>query len=189
MSILVSGLLIFFVLHFYSTFRSREPAKDIKRKMGEKAYMGAYSLISALGLGLIIWGYKQAGVTEQFFTGFDFDYSLRLLLMLLAFIFLVAANLPAGYIKSTLKHPMLVGVCIWSITHLIDGATERQALLFGSFLIYSVIDIVVVSSRASSSKKSTNKIGWKNDAVAIVIGIVAYGVTVIWLHAGLSITS
>ena len=187
MSILISGLLIFFVSHFYSTFRSREPEKDIKHKMGEKAYMGAYSVISALGLGLIIWGYKQAGVTEQLYVGFNFDYSLRLLLMLLAFIFLVAANLPAGYIKSTLKHPMLVGVCIWSITHLIDGATERQALLFGSFLIYSIIDMVVVSSRASSSKTSSKIISWKSDAVAIVIGIVTYAITVIWLHAGLNV--
>ena len=186
MSILISGLLIFFISHFYSTFRSRETEKDIKVKMGEKAYMGAYSLISALGLGLIIWGYMQAGVTEQLFAGLNFDYSLRLLLMLLAFIFLVAANLPTGYIKSTLKHPMLVGVSIWSITHLIDGATERQALLFGSFLIYSVIDMVVVSKRTTSIKASIKQISWKSDVTAIVIGIIAYAVTVVWLHSGLA---
>ncbi len=189
MSILISGLLIFFVSHFYSTFRSREPEKDIKRRLGEKAYMGAYSLISAIGLGLIVWGYKQAGITDQLYLGFNFDYSLRLLLMLLTFIFLVAANLPTGYIKSTLNHPMLVGVCVWSITHLIDGATERQALLFGSFLIYSVIDMVVVSNRISLTKASTNIISWKSDAAAIVIGIIAYAITVIWLHSGLSVVS
>ena len=34
MTLLIAGLVIFFVIHVFSTFRSREPEKDIRARIG-----------------------------------------------------------------------------------------------------------------------------------------------------------
>ena len=46
-------------------------------------------------------------------------------------------NLP-GYIKRTLHHPMLVGVILWSATHLLANGGWRETVFFGAFLVFSI---------------------------------------------------
>ena len=53
----ILGLVIFFGAHLFTTFRSREPGKDIKAKLGYGPYMGLYSLVSLVGFVLICWGF------------------------------------------------------------------------------------------------------------------------------------
>jgi len=187
MIILYVGLLIFFGLHFYSAFRSRSQDKDIKIRLGEAKYMGLYSIGSALGLGLIIWGYMKAPVTAYLLNGIAEARPINIGLMLIAFVLLVASQLPAGHIKRKLVHPMLIGVALWAIAHLIDGANLKQVLLFGSFLLYSLIAIFAASRRENTvSKSSSAAASIKFDGLAIVLGLVGFYITANWLHSGLS---
>jgi len=185
MIILYAGLVLFFAVHFFSTFRSRSPGEDIKARLGENKYMGLYSIVSAIGIGLIVWGYKQAGIGEQLVAPIADGRTISGVLMLFAFVLVVAAQMPAGYIKKLLRHPMLIGVCLWSISHLINGASYKHFLLFGSFLIYSVIDMLVASRRESATVTGTSP-SVKYDVVAIVIGCITYTVVVLHVHDGIS---
>lgn len=185
MIILYAGLILFFAVHFFSTFRSRSLEQDIKRRLGEKKYMGVYSIASALGLGLIVWGYKQTAIGEQLVAPIADGRTISSVLMLFAFVLVVAAQMPAGHIKKLLRHPMLIGVCLWSISHLINGASYKHFLLFGSFLIFSVIDMLVASRRESATVTVTPP-SVKYDVVAIVIGCIAYTVVALHVHDGIS---
>ncbi|NND81640.1 MAG: NnrU family protein, partial [Gammaproteobacteria bacterium] len=149
MMILILGLVLFFGLHLYATFRSRAPHADLRQRWGKAKYMGLFSVVSLLGLVLIVLGYRAMPNTEYLYAGIQHGRQWVPLIMLPAMILIVCSDLPRGYIKSTVRHPMLLAVILWSSAHLIDGASLRQLLLFGSFLGYAVIDLVVVSMRAT----------------------------------------
>ncbi|WP_239515922.1 NnrU family protein, partial [Stenotrophomonas maltophilia] len=58
MSILVLGLVVFLGVHVFTMLRG--PRSGLVRRLGEGPYKGLYSLVSAVGLGLVIYGYGAA---------------------------------------------------------------------------------------------------------------------------------
>ncbi len=180
MALLIAGLVIFFAAHFYSAFRSRVPGKDITERIGEGPYKGVYSLVSALGLGLIIYGYMSAPPTGNLYIGPEWARHATMTLLLVAFIFLMAAYVPGTHIRKLIKHPMLCAVILWSIGHLLVGASQQKALLFGSFLVFGLVDFVAASLRSSEVPVAQASI--KNDLIAIVIGAGVYAATLFWAH-------
>ena len=179
MAILITGLLVFFVPHFYSAFRSRAPGNDIKTRLGEGPYMGLYSIVSAVGFGLIIYGYIQAPPTGNLYIGPEWARPTAITLMLIAFILLIAAYVPNTYLKKLVKHPMLCAVILWSGAHLLIGANQQKALLFGSFLVFSLIDFVAVSMRG---EEASGPASVTNDLIAISIGGGVYAGILVWAH-------
>ena len=179
MVILIAGLLAFFVPHFYSSFRSRAPDRDIKTRMGEGLYMGLYSLVSGIGLGLIIYGYTQAPPTGNLYIGPEWAKAAAIAIMLVAFILLIAAYVPRTHLKKLVKHPMLSAVILWSAAHLLIGANQQKALLFGSFLVFALVDFVVVSRRGEEADASASI---TNDLIAIAIGGGIFAGTLFWGH-------
>ena len=60
-----------------------------------------------------------------------------MLAMLLSFISLVASYVPS-HIRSTLKHPMIIAVSLWALSHLLANGDLGSVIMFGSFLIWGV---------------------------------------------------
>src|SRR6185436_13608816 len=107
MSLLILGLVLFLGVHVFTTLRA--PRAAVIGRLGEGPYKGLYSLVSAVGLVLIVWGfvhYRNAGYVQVW----DPPAALKpvtLVLNWLAFVALAAVYSPPGKIRSTLKHPML----------------------------------------------------------------------------------
>lgn len=181
MYFLVAGSLIFFAVHFYSAFRNRTPGSDAREKLGYARFMGTYSVISFIGLGLIIWGYALTRPSAQLYTPPSWGHIFPYILMLPAFILLVAAYAPRGYIKHYAKHPMLLATILWSFGHLMANGELNSAILFGTFLAFSLVDRISVMNRPDPIKKMSGV----SDAVAVVLGIAAYAVTIKFLHPAL----
>jgi len=158
MALLFVGTIIFFTIHFYSAFRSRAPGKDIKERMGEGPYMGLYSVASGFGLGLMIYGYIIAPPTGNLYIGPEWARHATMTLMLIAFILLVAAYIPGTHMK---KH-------------------QQKALLFGSFLVFAIIDFVAASRRAETSPAAPASA--IRDIASIVIGGGVFAVMLFWGH-------
>ena len=118
MTLLVLGL-VDFSRHALLQHGARQRAALIAR-VGEGAYKGLYSLMSMAGIVLIAVGYGQYRAAG-YIPVWDppvWTRHLALLLVWLAFICFAAAYLP-GRIKARLKHPMLAGVKIWALAHLL----------------------------------------------------------------------
>jgi uncharacterized membrane protein len=62
-------------------------------------------------------------------------------------IFLVATYFPGNHIKQRLHHPMVVSVKAWSVAHLIANGMAADVLLFGSFLVWAVLDFRAARQR------------------------------------------
>jgi len=179
---LILGLVVFFGAHLFSAFRSRAPGKDLKVKLGYGPYMGLYSLVSIAGFVLIVWGYGASRPAPILYTPPAGLAHLNLLLMVIALVLLAAANLPTGYIKKTVKHPMLAGVKVWAFGHLLANGELNSVILFGSFLAYGVVDRIAVKRRGDNGPGPDAAVSVMGDVGAVVIGVGAYLAFLLWLH-------
>lgn len=173
----VLGLTVFFGPHLLTSV-ARGAREGIIRRMGEGPYKGAYSLVCAAGLALIVIGWPKADTRVLYVTNFAMIY-VAIGLMFLALICIMAAYAPAGKIAGALKHPMLVGVTLWATAHLLVNGDVRSVLLFGSFLAYAVVDRILVSRRGVAVRAAGPI---RNDILAIVAGTAAFAAILLFLH-------
>jgi uncharacterized membrane protein len=182
-TLLVLGLVLFLGTHAFSMARSNRAAAVAR--IGEGPYKGLYSLLSLAGIVLVSIGYGQyrAGGYIPVWDPPVWTRHLALLLVLVAFICFVAAYLP-GHIKARLKHPMLAGVKIWALAHLLANGDLGSILLFGSFLVWGVAARISVKRRdvAAQHGGTAAPAGIRNDVLAVAIGSAVYIAFVFWLH-------
>lgn len=168
---LVAGLLVFFGPHLFSAFRSREPGKDLRAKLGYGPYMGLYSLAAIAGIALIAYGYGAMRPATVIWTPPTWTVHLNLLIQLIAWPILFSAYTPTGYIKTTFKHPMLVGVKFWAVGHLLANGELNSIILFGSFLVYAIIDRIAVKKRGDMGPPPHTRPNPLGDGLALLLGI------------------
>lgn len=182
MLIFILGLVVFFAIHVVRMlapgFREAQIAK-----MGEGPWKGIYSLVSALGLGLIIWGWMRYRLdAPEIYTPPEWGWHATLLLVLVALILNFAAYVPTGKIKATVGNPFLLAVILWSIGHLVANGDLASLILFGSFLIYSVWNLIAVVGRDQPTPVFATYWG---DVLAVALGLGTYVVLILWLHVWL----
>ncbi|MGD8354168.1 MAG: NnrU family protein [Methyloceanibacter sp.] len=179
MALLIIGIVVFLGVHLLPTFTHAREA--LIEKLGENGYKAFFSVASILGFVLLIYGYARAPFVP-IWTPPIWTRHLSLLLMLPAFIFLVAAYAP-GRIKAAVKHPMLAAIKIWALAHLLANGDLAGIILFGSFLAYAVYDRIALKHRQPTELIETPGPGTpRNDVIAVVVGILFYAVFLIWLH-------
>jgi uncharacterized membrane protein len=179
MSLLIAGLVLFLGVHTFATLRDAR-ATAIGR-LGEGPYKGLYSLVSAAGLVLIVWGfgrYRSGGYIPVWDPP-QWLHPIALVLMWFAFVALAAAYSPAGKIKGLLRHPMLVGIKAWALAHLLVNGDLGSLILFGAFLAWAVYDRIAVKRRGDVGASSSGFTA--GDAISLIVGSAAYA-AMYWLH-------
>ncbi|MQU93334.1 NnrU family protein [Sinorhizobium meliloti] len=183
MAILVLGIIIFLGMHLVRVVAPGFRAGIIDSR-GKGTWMGLYTIVSLVGLCLIIYGFGQArGETGMLYDPPIFLRHIALLLMLVAFIVLAAGFLPAGRIAVALKHPQVLSIKIWALAHLLANGETSSVLLFGSFLAWAVILRISLKRRERAGEKVLPVFkSARNDVLAVVIGLVAFVLFVSKLH-------
>ncbi|MBO4224960.1 NnrU family protein [Bradyrhizobium neotropicale] len=171
--VMILGLILFFAVHTLTTQRGlRGRCIDA---MGEGGYKIAYSVVSAIGLALIIWGfarYRATGWIDVWYPP-TFLKHITIALMLPAVILVVASYI-RGRIYTTLKHPMLAGIKLWAAAHLLANGDLGSIILFGSFLAWAVFDRISLKHRTDAGGPPIPVGGAGNDAIAVAVGVIAY---------------
>lgn len=179
MTLLLIGLALFLGIHSVSIF-----AEDFRNRMAAKSelvWQAVYGLVSLAGILLIVRGYADARLepTLLYVTPVWMRH-LASLLMLPVFILFFAPYFP-GRIKAVTRHPQLVAVKLWAISHLLVNGTLADVVLFSAFLAWAVADRISLKRRVPRSVPGLpeNAI---NDAILIIVGLAAYAVFALWLH-------
>ena len=107
------------------------------------------------------------------------------LLTLVAFIVLFAAYVPGNSIKARLHHPMVLGVKIWALAHLLANHTLADALLFGGFLLWAVLCFRAARARDRVAGTVYAAGSLMPTLVTVVVGTVAWAVFAFWAHGAL----
>ncbi|MBY0239100.1 MAG: NnrU family protein [Burkholderiaceae bacterium] len=182
MAILILGLLIFLGVH--SVRIVAEPWRtQMRARLGEQQWKGVYSLISLAGFALLIWGYglaRQAPVV--LWVPPVGTRHMAALLTLASFVFLAAAKVPNNGIKAKVHHPMLIGVKIWALAHLLANGNLADVVLFGAFLVWAIMDFKAAKQRDRVNGAVYPAGTGKGTAIAVAAGVVGWAVFAIWLH-------
>ena len=181
MVLLLLGLVLFLGIH--SIRIVAEPLRTrLVDSLGIWGFKGVYSVISLVGLVLIVIGYGQARLDPVWlYHPPHFLRHLNMLLMLLVFPALLAAYLP-GRIQNALKHPMLVAVKAWALAHLLINGTLAAVILFGAFLAWAVADRISIKRRASADSAPQLPKTPVNDLIVVIGGLGLYYLFAFHLH-------
>src|SRR3954452_22232720 len=134
---MIVGLALFFGVHSLTT--QRELRARVIASAGEGGYKIGYSLGSAAGVALIVWGfarYRATGWIDVWYPPVALKH-IAVALMLPAVILVVASYI-RGRIYTMLRHPMLSGVKLWAAAHLLANGDLGSIILFASFLGWAV---------------------------------------------------
>ena len=171
--VMILGLVLFLGVHVITTQRALRA--QIIASTGEGGYKIAYSLASAAGLALIVWGfarYRATGWIDVWYPPVAFMHIT--VAMMLPAVILVVASYIRGRIYTTLKHPMLTGVKLWAAAHLLANGDLGSIILFGSFLAWAVFDRISLKHRPDAGAPPIPVGGPGNDLIAVAVGLVAY---------------
>ena len=182
MTVLILGLLLFLGAHSVRIVADGWRGVQLAR-LGEQRWKGLYSLISLLGLGLIIWGYGLARQQPQVLWTPPMGWRHASgLLMLLSLILLAAANVPRNHIKTLVHHPMLLGTQLWAVAHLLANGNVADVVLFGSFLVWSLADLRAAMRRDRAAGVAYQGGTVTGTLVAIGAGVALWLLLAFWLH-------
>ena len=183
MTLLIVGLVLFFGIHSVSIFA--EPQRErLRAKLGDGAWKGLYSIISLVGLVLLIYGYGEARLQPQvLYVPPPWLRHLAMLLLIPVFILLLATYLP-GRIKTAVKHPTFTSIKLWAFAHLLANGMLADVLLFGAFLAWAVAGRISMKRRSDRALPGAPPSAI-NDVIAIVGGLALYVAFAFWAHAWL----
>ena len=182
MTLLLLGLVLFLGTHSVRIFAEDWRGRRIAA-MGPMAWKGVYSLLAIAGFVLIVYGYaaaRQAPVV--LYIPPAWTRHLAALLTIPAFILLLAAYVPGTRIKRAVGHPMVAGVKIWAFAHLLANGMLADVVLFGAFLAWAVLDYIAARRRDRAAGTVYVVGPVTRDIIAVVAGLVAWGIFAMWLH-------
>lgn len=125
-------------------------------RLGERGYLGFYSLLAFLTLGFMIWLYNNLPRHEYFWLPDPGLYHLTKFIMPVAMILLLggflvknptavsmegalaaegaAADMARGVNRIT-RHPLQWSIVLWSVAHLAANGDQVSVAFFGTFLV------------------------------------------------------
>jgi uncharacterized membrane protein len=161
MAMLVIATAVFIVTHFLPSTPLRPGLLAI---LGEKIYLGLYSLMALAALGWMIWAYVRAPY-ERLWVGDEFKVW-AVALMPVSLVFVVVGGMtknpsavrqesaarsmgePRGILRIT-RHPLMWGIALWALLHLIARGDAASAVFFGGFALLAILGTVLLDARKS----------------------------------------
>lgn len=170
MILLTTGLIIFFGVHLVPWWPAVRAA--LVAQLGERRYKSLFALIALAGFVLLVIGKARAPFMPLYEPPAWGRH------VALALVFLGFVVLPGAYIRSNIKrytrHPMLWGVTLWALAHLLANGDRASVALFGAFLIYSFADMASANRRGARLAMARHP--WTQDLKVVMAGIIAYAV-------------
>jgi len=159
-----SGLILFFGIHLIPLFPFRS---ELKNRLGEAIYMSAFSLLALCGFILIILGYENAQNNLYQISMIFYINAKYIMFVALTISF---APFTGGYIKKYTRHPMSLGISIWAAQHLLTNSDTTSVFLFGAFLCYSILSIIVAELRENNDIEIKPRA--YQDGISLFLGLV-----------------
>jgi uncharacterized membrane protein len=180
MDTLILGLVIFFGMHSISIVAPGW-RDAFAARLGPRSWRLIYSVLSLVGFVLMVRGYRLAGHDPSVLYSPPPGLTwVALVLMLPVFPLLLAAYLP-GRIRDAAKHPLLAATKFWALAHLLVNGTLADVLLFGGFLAWAVADRISLKRRLQRPIQMAPP-GPRNDAIAVVGGLLLFVLFLTWAH-------
>jgi uncharacterized membrane protein len=185
MLVLIAGLVVFLGAHSLRIVADDWRTRQIAAR-GERAFKGVYSIVSAVGLVLIVWGYGLTRAAPvDLWNPPAWTRPVAVVLMALSFVLFTAAYVRGTRIKAMLGHPMVLGTKAWAFAHLLSNGRLGDVLLFGAFLVWSVLSFRAARQRDRAAGRTYPAGPIAKDVTNAIVGLVVFFVFARYLHGPL----
>jgi uncharacterized membrane protein len=185
MTMLILGLVLFLGVHSIRIVADGWRSAMIGR-MGELPWKAVYALLSIAGFVLIVWGFGLARQQPvQLWMPPRGMRHLASLLTLISFVLIAAAYVPRNAIKARLHHPMVLGVKVWALAHLLANGNLAHVVLFGAFLVWAVLSFRAARARDRAAGTVYPAGSTAGTLGAVVAGAALWAVFAFWAHGAL----
>ena len=150
MTILIVGVLIWIGVHLVPVL-ARPLRQSLIDRFGKSGYRGIFSLAAVAAIVVIVFGWQAAPQVYLFALPPPVNAA-AFVLICISFILIGAANHPSS-IKRYIRHPMLLGVAIWALGHVLLNGMTRDLVLFGGIGAWALIEIVLLNRRDGAYTK------------------------------------
>ncbi|MBV8500965.1 MAG: protein NrnU [Paucibacter sp.] len=182
MAILVTGLLLFLGIHSVRILADDWRTARLAA-WGEAKWKLGYTAVSLIGFALICWGFGQARQTPvALWPALPGMRHLTAALMLPALLLVVGGQFPRSWLRVKLRHPMLLGTKTWAFAHLLSNNTAADLLLFGGFLLWSVLCFRAARRRDRAAPPAAAEVSVAQTVASLVVGLLVYGAFAGGLH-------
>ncbi len=179
MGFLIAGLVAFLGIHLVRVIAPGWREARIAA-WGAPRWKAAYAILSLAAFALLVWGYGQARAAPVLI--WVPPVGLRhaaALLLLPAFVLLVAAYLPGNAIQRRLGHPMLLGTKLWAAAHLLVSGWLHAMLVFGAFLVWAIVTFRSARRRPAAAERPASAVA---TAATLLLGLAAWVAFAFWGH-------
>lgn len=139
MTFLILGLLLWWAGHFF-----KRALPDLRARLGG-AGKGTVAAVVLTGVVLMIVGYRAT----DFVPVYDppaWGRHVNNLLMLIAVI-LFGTGSSKSSLRRHVRHPMLTGMLLWAVAHLMANGDLASVVLFGGLGVWAVAEMLVINAR------------------------------------------
>jgi uncharacterized membrane protein len=190
--IVTLGVLVFLAVHLLPMTPPWREA--LVGRLGRRPYEAGFALLSLAGLIGAIWAYRYTP-HEPLWPSPPAARALTVLLMLVAVLAFALAKAPWG--RRIVRHPMLWGIGLWGVAHLLSNGDLAGLVLFGGMAVFGFLWQGLTDRRDAEAdpegfaeiRRTTSLVpfarwGARSDPVTLrplLIGVVVY-VVLILLH-------
>ena len=166
MAYLILGLVLWTAGHIFKRI-----APAMRAGLGG-AGKGVAALAILAGVVLMVVGYRAAE-GAVFWGRHPATVGINNLLMLLSVYMFAAAGMKTALARK-MRHPMLGGVKVWALAHLLVNGDVPSFVLFGGLIAWAVVQMIVIN-KAEPDWTRPAPAGKSKEAIAVVAAIIVYG--------------
>ena len=172
---LILGLALWIGAHFFKRI-----APGVRAGMGERGKL-LVTVLSLAGVVLMVVGYRAAEWEPVYTPLPGMGHANNTLMLVSLFLFGVGGT--KGTLYPKIRHPMLWGVVVWSVAHLLVNGDQASLVLFGGLGLWALVSMVLIN-RSEVWVPPTGGRGLKGDAMNVAGTLVLLGV-IAMIHAWL----
>jgi len=174
---LILGVVVWSVVHFYPSVAVSH-RNQLSEKFGN-GYQAVYALLIIGSIVLMVIGWKNT-IPTAVYNPPSWGRHATMLFILVAVMLFGAANTKTK-VREWVRHPMLTGMIVWSIGHLLANGDIRSVILFGGLGVWAIISQFTINKREGTRIMPTDTKGMKSLVILLVAGLVLY-VILMFLH-------
>jgi len=175
MSLLILGLILWVGAHLFKRI-----APERRAAMGDKG-RGPIALVLFVGLVLMVIGYRMADGAVLWGRSPAMVGVNNLLMLLSVYLFAAAGAKTA--LARRMRHPMLTGVKVWAMAHLLVNGDMPSFVLFGGLMAWAVIEVIVIN-RADPDWTPPVATDKANEIKAVIIAAIMF-IVIVGIHYAL----
>lgn len=174
------GLIVWMDAHFFKRL-----LPDVRQAMSERIgagpARGVMALVILISVILMIVGYRAAPVQPVYDPIAGMGH-LNNLLMVIA-VMLLGMGSSKGRMRTWFRHPMLMGVIVWGVAHLLVNGDLASIILFGGMILWALGSIFLINKQEGPwQRPAAGPVA--GDVKLLVISAVVF-VVIVGIHTAL----